>query len=206
MVVVALAGRESYEAFKREEVGEDEGGHYDVGANQLVIFDFRNAPNGEGQGLDPLRANTFTLVHEALHQLTYLTGLLSREADVPVAVSEGFATYGETWKLSDPKKLGRENRLRLQELAKPAAEWLPVDRLLTDDKVFADRATVQVAYAEAWLLVYHLINKAPAKLRTYLDLLRGRRDPTHRADDATKVLGKLPTLDSALKRAARLLL
>ncbi len=41
------------------------------------------------------RVNTFTLVHEAIHQLTYNTGLLDRQADVPVAISEGLATFGE---------------------------------------------------------------------------------------------------------------
>jgi hypothetical protein len=203
MTIVALAGRASYAAFKGEKVDDEEGGHYDVEANRLVIFDFRG---GKGDTVaDPLRANTFTLVHEGLHQLTFATGLLARKADVPRAVSEGLATYGETWKLSDPV-LGRVNRLRLQELGKAGSEWIPADQLLTRDEVFDVDAMAQVAYAESWLLVYHLMTKAPAKLRAYLDLLRERREPAHRQEDAAKALGDLFDLDSTLKRTARLLL
>jgi hypothetical protein len=195
MPVVILAGRDSYAAFKGEKVEQEEGGHYDVEADRLVIFDAQGDPVA-----DASRVNTFTLVHEGLHQLTFAAGLLARKGDVPRAVSEGLATYGETWRLSD-QVLGRPNRLRFEVLTKPGADWISVEQLLTRDEVF--EATAQVAYAESWLLVYHLLDRRPAKMRAYLDLLRNRREPAHRAEDATEALGKLSTLDRELRTRAR---
>lgn len=204
MAVVTLASRTSYEAFKGERVGEAEGGHYDIAANRLVVFDFRGATARAAGAADPRRMNTFTLVHEAVHQLTFTTGLLARDGDVPKAVSEGFAAYGETWRLAKPS-IGKENPLRIDVLKDPGAgEWLPVDRLLTADALFDDPETEQLAYAESWLLLFHLLrNKTRAKtLRFYLDSLRPRHDATHRLADAGKAFGNLVRLDSDLKKAA----
>ena len=66
----------SYAAFKGEPAGDDEGGIYDVEADRLVIFD-AGPGRGAGRTERPCRLNTFTLVHEATHQLTFDTGLLS---------------------------------------------------------------------------------------------------------------------------------
>lgn len=201
MAVVVLASKTSYEAFKGERAAESEGGHYDVAANRLVVFDF----GGEAARR---RMNTFTLVHEAVHQLTFATGLLARKGDVPAAVSEGLAAYGETWRLARPS-IGKENPPRIEVLKDPqqAGDWLSVDKLLTDDALFSDPATEQLAYAESWLLLYHLL-KSPARakaLRSYLDAIRPRRDPEKRLADAESTLGDLMKLDADLKKTARLL-
>jgi hypothetical protein len=202
MVVAVLGGRASYEAFKGKPAAPNEGGHYDVGDDLLVVYDFRNG--AERDGVDPTRLNTFTLVHEALHQLTFDTGMLSRAADVPVAVSEGLATLGESWMLRSPN-LGKVNRHRLAEIRSP---WIPVDELLTRDGLFDDPETEGPAYAESWLLMYEQLKtrEKAAKLRGYLAAIRERRDPAKRLDDARRTLGDLGRLDAALKKSARLLL
>jgi hypothetical protein len=209
MAVVVLKDRDSYAAFKGGPVGDLEGGHYDVEANRLVVFDF-HAPK-PGAPANARRVNTFTLVHEAIHQLTYNTGLLDRKADVPVAVSEGLATYGELW-TREPRssqRIGQRNGYRLNVLLDPnsAVDWLPVERLLTDDGLFEDAKAEQAAYAEAWLLVYDLLQTSSGakKLRAYLQALRPRRDPGHRVEDAQAALGNLVRLDVALKKRASLL-
>ena len=206
MALVVMADRVAYEAFKGEPAGASEGGHYDIDADRLVMYDFR-AGGAIDAGANTTRLNTFTLVHEAIHQLTFDTGLLARKADVPVAVSEGLATYGETW-LKARQTMGRVNDPRLSVLKKPGAvEWIEVEDLLTRDALFSDAATEQIAYAEAWLLVYHLL-KTPAKaakLRMYLESLNTRRDSSHRAEDAAEALGNLAGLDRELKKASRLL-
>ena len=207
MTVVVLAGRVSYTAYKDEPVASEEAGFYDIEADQLVIFDARGVggPAGGLQGVDPRRMNTFSLVHEAIHQLTFDTGLLARDGDVPLAVSEGLATYGELWSKTNPV-IGLLNRLRLQVLGQAGTEWIPVAKLLTDDGLFDDDKTVQTAYAEAWLLTHVLLKTRSAKFRDYLDLIRNRKDAKHRADDATKALGDLERLDRDLKKTARNLL
>jgi hypothetical protein len=207
MTVVVLAGRVSYAAYKGEPVGSEEAGLYEIDTDQLVIFDARGpgGPAGGLQGVDPRSMNTFSLVHEAIHQLTYDTGLLTRGGDVPLAVTEGLATYGELWSKTHPV-IGVFNRLRLQVLGQAGTEWIPVAKLLTDDEVFSNVGTVQAAYAEAWLLTHMLMKNRSAKFRAYLGLIRHRTDARHRADDATQALGDLDRLDRDLKKTARNLL
>lgn len=196
MAVVVLAGRKSYEAFKGEEAGGAEGGLFDLDANRLVIFQTNNR-----------LVNTFTLVHEATHQLTYNTGLLSRRGDVPVALSEGLATYGEVWRKDRPS-LERPNGPRLGVLKKTGGKgpkWIPMAKLLTDDDLFFDEKTEQVAYAESCLWIYDLLQTAAGakSLRGYLAAVRKRDDPGHRVEDAETAFGDLVRLDAALKSAAR---
>ncbi|MCA1685070.1 MAG: DUF1570 domain-containing protein, partial [Planctomycetia bacterium] len=145
MCVVVLDGRPSYEAFTGQVASGNEGGLYELDRNRLVIF-----------RTDDPQVNTFTLVHEATHQITYNTGLLSRQGDVPVAVSEGFATYGEVWRVNRPS-LKSPNALRLAALKNPGGAgpaWIPMARLLADDELFNDAKTELLAYAESWRLVY----------------------------------------------------
>jgi hypothetical protein len=205
MAVVALAGPKSYKVYQGKPVSDDEVAHYDVSANRLVVFDFRKA-TGKKKAVNSLRTNTFVLVHEALHQLTYTTGLLSREGDVPLAVSEGFATYGEMSPSVRPV-IGRVNRPRVEELKKHGGDWIPVEQLLTRDALFEDPKTNQLAYAESWLLVYDLLRNESGrkKLREYLAALRPRRDPGKRVEDAESTLGSLDKLDIELKKRASLL-
>ena len=44
--------------------------------------------------------NMETLAHEGTHQLSFNTGLLSREGDMPLCIVEGLGTYGEARKTS----------------------------------------------------------------------------------------------------------
>jgi hypothetical protein len=183
-------------------VGAEVGGHYDVDSNQLVVFDSRDNQNGLAASA---RVNTFTLVHEAIHQLTYNTGLLERRGDVPVAISEGLATFGELWQRSNRRStLGVKNAARLEVFNQPDgdAAWIPVAELLTKDGLFDDPDMLQVAYAESWVLVHYFM-RTPAKLpkfRAYLEAIRPRREPSHRLEDAKAHLGDLARLDKDLRQ------
>jgi hypothetical protein len=210
LTVVTLKDQPTYAAFLGEEPGGDVGGHYDLDTNQLVIFDFR--PGKKLPAGAPLeRINAFTLMHEATHQLTFNTGLLDRQGDVPKAVSEGLAMYAELWRPDGRSILGAVHRPRLQEIVKRANEpepWIPLGQLLTNDTLFERAATEQLAYAEAWVLVHYLLKTTGAlpKFRAYLDAIRPRRTASERLADATTHLGNIDALDLALrKHAARLI-
>ncbi|MHC5537960.1 DUF1570 domain-containing protein [Singulisphaera rosea] len=208
LVMVVLKDKASYEAYLGEAPGADVGGHYDVETNELVIFDFRG---GEFSNVaaSPERLNSFTLVHESIHQLSYNTGLLDRKSDVPVALSEGLAMYGELWPPPNtgkrrgaprrPAKLGGINtnwRKVLRDDRAQGVEWIPIDRLLTDDKLFWQDETKQTAYAEAWLLVHFLLSIPKlAKCRAYFEALAGRNDPKERLAIAKSHLGDLARFD-----------
>ena len=151
--------------------------------------------------------NTFTLVHEATHQLTFNSGLLSRQGDVPVALSEGLATYGEVWRKDRPS-LERPNLLRLGVLKKPGrgrAGWIPLAKLLTNDNLFSDEKTEQLAYAESCLWIYDLLQTAPGvkTLQTYLAASVSGATRAGGWEDAEGAFGDLTRVDAGLKSAAR---
>lgn len=204
--VVVLADKGSYEKFKGAEVGESEGGSYDLETNCLTVFDFLDEKVRGGDKVR--RLNTFTLVHEAVHQFTFNAGLLDRKGDVPLAVSEGLATYAELWTIKSPH-VGQMNAYRLDVMKRPGQGegWFPVAELLSTDTLFNDRASEQLAYAEAWLLIHELMQTSSGrkKLQAYFQAIRSRRDMEHRDEDAEKAFGSLVKLDNALKKRARLL-
>jgi hypothetical protein len=210
LTAVILKDQASYLAFAGQAPGANVGGHYDLDTNRLVIFDFRP---GAGQAQQPAvgnpeRVNSFTLSHETTHQLTFNTGLLERTADVPLAVSEGLAMYAELWRPDVKSSLGMINRPRLEVLLNPAnppVQWIPLEKLLTDDALLQQAATEQLACAEAWVFVHYALRTTAAlpKFRTYLDTIRPRRDAANRRADAIAALGDLDRLDLALRKHAR---
>ena len=112
MVVVALKDPAEFAAFLGVPVGGAVGGIYDIEANRLVVFDNRTR-----QAVGKLeRANSISLFHEATHQLTYNSGLLDREGDVPTAISEGLGVYGEVRRPGGSTKIGDPNRDRFPVL------------------------------------------------------------------------------------------
>jgi hypothetical protein len=212
LTVVTLKDQDSYAAFLGQAPGEAVGGHYDLDANRLVIFDFR--PGGNlPRGANLERINSVTLSHEATHQLTFNTGLLGRHGDVPVALSEGLAMYAELWRPDGRSALGATNRPRLGVLVEEARKnqgepWIPLKRLLGDDTLFDNRETEQLAYAGAWVFVHYLF-KTPAmvpKFRAYLDAIAPRRDTAKRLADATLTLGDLDRLNVSLRKHAKRLI
>jgi hypothetical protein len=210
LTAVILKDRASYVAFLGQAPGADVGGHYDLDTNWLVIFDFRPGAAEPQQPAvaNPERVNSFTLSHETTHQLTFNTGLLERTGDVPLAVSEGLAMYAELWRPDLKNSLGMINRPRLGVLIHPAdpnQEWIPLEKLLTDDALFQNPATDQLACAEAWVFVHYALRTTAAlpKFRAYLDAIRPRRDATKRLADATAAFGDLGRLDLALRKHAR---
>lgn len=208
LVVVMLAGPKSYEAFTGEQAQPGVGGHYDLESNRLVIFD--NRLLDQANQAQAKEANLVSLVHEATHQLTYNTGLLERSSDVPVCVSEGLAMYAEVRSASGKSRLGQVNSGRLEGLLqaqRSGVAWLPLEKLLVDDRLFdgdGTQATVQLAYAESWLLVYTLMQTTELvpSFRRYLGAIRTRRNAEHRFQDARANLGDLAKLNERTKQWA----
>jgi hypothetical protein len=180
-------------------------GFYSRPSNWLALYDFRNVPmNPRGPG----QTNMETLSHEATHQLTFNTGLLDRKADIPLCILEGLAMYGERRRFTGPSEPGQINLRRLEELAhlQRRLNWIPVADLLADDRAWygTDEDHRTLGYAESWLLVHHLMtNRARLpQFRDYLKAIQGRRDSTHRREDAQAHFGDLARLDRELRQAA----
>jgi hypothetical protein len=205
LVVVTLQGPKAYAMFEGGFIDEAVGGHYDLDENRLVMFNFR------GTGANPKAPvaevdNTLALVHELTHQLVYNTSVLQRQVGAPTLVDEGLATFGETWAPKKRGVIGATNRRRLLglELAREeGVEWIPLATLLTNDKLFSEKKTTQIAYAESWIFVSKMM-KEPARLRKfrdYLAALREKSDPSKRIEIATTHLGDLTKLDKEMRSA-----
>jgi len=131
--------------------------------------------------------------------------LLNRQGDVPRAISEGIATYSEARKLDGASAPGQINSMRLDDLAhiQRSVKWISVAELLTDEKSFGPtQDRLLLAYAESWLLVYHLMT-TPSRLsqfRNYLKSIYKRRDAAHRLQDAEASFGSLDRLDQDVRQ------
>ena len=175
MTVVALKDVGSFGAYIGEDPGDLVGGQYELDSNQLVIFDLR--ARRANLAVSAERVNTFALVHETIHMLCFNSGLLSREADVPVCISEGLATYGELWLRSrGSKAFGALNKRRLLgefDAQGDKIPWIPIDKLFSDDDLFRQPKIEQVAYAESWLLVSSLLKGPAAQVEKFQAYLAG---------------------------------
>jgi hypothetical protein len=208
MMVVALKDADSYAAFLGEAPGQAVGGHYDLDANRLVIFDFR-PPAGEIKpGAE--RINTFTLVHETAHLLCFNTGLLTTDHEPPTCITEGLATYFEMWRPKARAGLGATNRPRLlaiRQAGQGQVGWIETPRLFAEDDVFNDEQTEQLAYGQSWLLLNYLLQGRTwqPKLVAYLKAVATQAG-ADRIKTAEEHLGSLARLDERLKRQAKSLL
>jgi hypothetical protein len=180
-------------------------GFYSRPQNWLVLYDFRNVPMKE-QGA--AQKNVRTLTHEATHQLTFNTGLLNRRGDAPRAVMEGLASYSEPRGVPGHNEPGQLNGRLLDDLAhiRRRLGWITATDLLTDDETSFGSTLDQtlLAYAQAWLLVHHLMT-SPARLaqfQAYLKAIYTRTGKEHRFDDAERNFGDLDRLDQELRREA----
>jgi hypothetical protein len=206
LLIVPLAGPESFSRVAGVPIDEAVGGQYERDTNRLVLFDNRARDNA---GPAAARANTVALMHEATHQLCFNTGLLDRQGDTPLAVSEGLACLGETRRPDGRVGFGAMNVERLAMLSgrrAPAPIALP--DLIVNDALFEDPSLAQGAYARSWLLIQILLRtpEDAARLRAWLDAIRPRRDASHRMEDARAALGDLDALGLKVERESRRLI
>jgi hypothetical protein len=204
LLMVVLSGPAELAAFLGQNPGDDVRGIYDIDADWLVLCDNRAGPGGPKAE----RANTIALFHEATHQLCFHAGLLQRAGDVPLAVSEGLAAYGEVRSVNGRTPIGALNGPRrdvLRPLFDRAGRLLgtlfPLAGLLADDELLNQPATQQRAYAQSWALVHMLMQPDnQARMRNYLEAIKPRRNTHARLDDAARHLGDLGELGEQLTR------
>jgi hypothetical protein len=195
LTAVAFSSLLSFANFLEIRPNPNIGGRYERVSNRLYVY--RSG-----------HLNVVFLAHEATHQLAFNVGLLERLGDLPHSISEGIAQYGEMRKADVASSPGRINSMRLTDLAhkqRRGAAWIPLDRLIAEDGPLRGSAgfdTTILAYAQSWLLVYHLMKDPDMlpKFRDYLKAIRPRRDSKHRLDDARQHLGDLDLLDKDLRR------
>jgi hypothetical protein len=199
-------------------------GYYSARTNRVVMYDLTadegGLPLGEATQRDEITrrlsrvpASVATLVHEAVHQLAFNTGLQVRYADNPMWVSEGLAMYFETPDFNSGGRwtsAGKVNPWRLKEFQQSVADRR-ADSLVTliqNEDRFRDAGRASAAYAESWVLVRYLATRRKEEWREYVKGLRDRpvlvfASAEERVAEFKKVFGEdLAGLDREVVRSA----
>ena len=187
---------------------EDTPGYYSLRDNQMLLLDLtrdrslRSATAIRKRLADqPLQVAT--MVHEAIHQLAFNTGLQIRMADNPVWLSEGLALYFEPiaprssnlW--TRPGLVsGRHHPVFVRHSENGATE-IPLRDLLSVDNAFLDADTMPTAYAESWGLTSYLFRQQKDGMQKYLTKISQRKplqrvSPEERVAEFQEAFGKSP--------------
>lgn len=165
-------------------------GTYLLESNRIVLYD---------AGSDAEEFNEAVLIHEATHQSLFNTGIQNRFVPAPLWAAEGLALMFEAPGVHDssrhPERSERINGERLADfrrvvLARHRPEIL-AELIASDDHFRRDPIA---AYAEAWALVFYLVETQPRQFAEYLARSAARQPFTaypadERTADFTAVFG-----------------
>jgi len=189
LLVYDYATNESYVAFKKtvKEVGRQIGS--DLDRMRFVETENRRAREFR------TGVNIGTVMHEVAHQLSFNTGMLNREGDVPIWVAEGLACYCEATDNMAWKGIGEPNPERLIPLAAVVnahGKFFPLRDMLSGDGWLREQKEVGgvlLAYAQSWALFRMLMEERPEQMRRYLAMMYPRRNGEHRLADFGQAFG-----------------
>ncbi len=145
-------------------------GYYSIRDNQMLISGLSGDRSfrTNSELIRALKKNSRqveTIVHEAVHQLAFNTGLMVRYADNPMWLSEGLAVYFEgasgrsstVW--SRPGEPSRVHLPRLKAILKGnSGPELPLSDLVGSDAAFLSSQQLANAYGKGWALTHFLVN------------------------------------------------
>ena len=170
LIVVVLNRRSEFDKFLKtyHSPGANILGYYSQKSNRIITYD---PTGGRSTGSD--WAYNDTLIHEAVHQTAYNTGIHRRYGYSPTWIVEGLACMFEAEGVYDivnhPGIKERINQDRLAALKYYYKKGRVKGKLLqfvaSDDLFQADAG---LSYAYAWGLTFFLAEKYPAKYFRYL--------------------------------------
>lgn len=190
LVVIVLPNRDEFARVASREtdgatLGNNLAGMYVPRTNRCLLF---NMPAGNATNWQATEA---TIVHEAVHQLAYNSGLHERLFEHPLWMVEGLATMFEVPAVYDTNaaRAGIENRF----YASRASEVLQLvsndpnelgdlfQELVADDHLF--RSNPNEAYALAWAMTFYLSERMPKQYFQYMALQRQRGFEAYSAEN-----------------------
>jgi hypothetical protein len=174
-------------------------GYYSLTSNRIIMYDVEDLL-GAGERW---QSNAATIVHEAVHQAAFNTGVHDRATLPPRWVVEGLGTMFEAEGVWDsqghPRQAARIHRNQLAACRhyreKRPAGLIP--QIIASDRVFQVKPTL--AYAESWAFTFFLVETRPAQYAEYLRKTTARERPlnpdsTKRLQEFTSVFGADLTL------------
>lgn len=172
LCVLILPSKADFERYCQQQLGKSMPnlmGYYFPKTNRCVLFEV-----GGGTATTDWSETERTIVHEAVHQLAYNTGVHERLADNPQWVVEGLATMFEEPAVFDTRSAsrtvaGRVNQQQLVTLRRlledPAMLESQLNTLVTSNEMF--KRDPQTAYALAWGLTFYLAERMSSQYGAY---------------------------------------
>lgn len=183
LCVTVFATRQEFLAYTARQVSSLPNsvvGGYFPRSNRCVLYQIEST-GVDGAVVTNWSETEATIVHEAVHQLAFNTGLHERLGMDPLWFVEGLASMFEQPNLYDPRQqsLTAESRMlpkqrtRLQPLLKqPEILVQHLQSLVASDALFSQQP--DVAYDLGWALTFFLAERKPAELRAYTRVLAER--------------------------------
>jgi Protein of unknown function (DUF1570) len=221
LVAIVFSNKPSYLEYARRDIGDSAKsliGYYNMNTNRMIMYDLTGVdgmvPANEKVPTQAVinsilsqpqaERTVATIVHEAVHQLAYNSGLQRRLADNPLWLSEGLAMYFEAPDFSSPQgwKIGNVNyyNLRMFLANLPQRTDDSLQKLIRDDEKFKNPASVAAAYHESWALTYFLMTSRRKPFTNYMNEIAaleplGEPEPRRRIELFEKHFGDLQKLD-----------
>lgn len=187
LIFAAVADFEAYAGQLHPEISfADTPGFYTVRDNLVLLQDLTRdrslrttAAIRRSLADQPLQVAT--IIHEAVHQLAFNTGVQVRMADNPVWFAEGFSLCFEQPSLRTPLLWMRPNLVNARHhaeflrISEDSALPIPLADLIRKDALFQQSGTAAAAYAESWALVTWLVRERPEQLGKWIERLRQQK-------------------------------
>lgn len=192
LVAAVFRDKQSYLQFAQREIGDSAAamiGYYNLKSNRMISYDLTGVNQAAaGPARVPVSRITqqilslpqgertvATIVHEAVHQIAFNSGLQVRLADNPKWVSEGMAMFFESPDFTSNSgwSMGKVNyhNLRLFAQYLPSRPADSLTTLISSDDRFNDASTANAAYSESWALTYYLMKTKKKEYSNYLQEL-----------------------------------
>ena len=190
LAVIVLPNRDEFRRFSAREIEgrtiqDNLAGMYIPRSNRCLLYQIEDTQSGTDWA-----ATEATIVHEAIHQLAYNTGLHERLFQHPLWFVEGLATMFEVpavYDASIPRSMLGQ-RIHAEKLAQLRPLLGDTDRLaaalqelVADDQLY--RGQPETAYALGWALTFYLVERMPREYYDYVSLQRQRGFQPYRAGD-----------------------
>ena len=201
LVVIVLPDRNAFQRYVAREgirLGSNVVGSYLPRSNRCVLYELDGAV-----GVDWSETEA-TIVHEAVHQLAFNTGVHERLAENPLWLVEGFATMFEQPAVYDTRvnHSNLESRMLTPKvhqiqpiLREPGALETRLRSMIESDNFFQQEPLT--SYAVAWALTFYLSERMPNEFADYLKLQRKRDFGNYSAASRAKDFRKAFQMDPA---------
>ncbi len=187
LCVVVYATRGEFVAYTNSQIRQLPSsvvGCYSPRSNRCALYNIdapaisaRSAPSDATVNWSETQA---TIIHEAVHQLAYNTGLHERLSIDPLWFVEGLASMFEQPKVYDLKQQSTlaqrmlpDKCQRLQQLWQQPERIVPaLEALVASDDLFSSNP--DLAYDFSWGMTFYLAERMPAELRQFTSVLSQR--------------------------------